>query len=179
MPTYRRNHYKSCTIVGKVVSHGATAWQFCNSTHVLGLNKEVCGWRMGEARFFPCWEWKVTDKQLGKAKVNPVENRVLVEVWHINMNCLALAIDGYIQREIISDVCIHGLRYIHLFPSWACWEDLDTMTLSSNKHKGLSAGQEVGQKGRWRSWVERAFYTEVWHEPLPSDVGQRRLQETP
>lgn len=64
------------------------------------------------------------------------------------MNCLALALDGYIQREVITDVCIHGLRYTHLFPSWVCREDLDTMALSSNKHKGLSAGQEVGQKGR-------------------------------
>lgn len=139
---------KSSTIVGKFVSHGATAWQFCSYTYVLGLNKEVCGWKMGEARFFPCWEWKVTDKQLGKAKVNHVENRVLVESLTHQYVLFSFSYRR-IYRNNYRHVCIHGLRHTHLFPSSVYWENLDTMTLSSNKHKGLSAGQEVGQKGRW------------------------------
>ena len=104
------------------------------------------GW--GKPGFFPRWEWKVTDKQLGKAEVNHVEHRVLVESLTHQYVLLALAIDG-IERNNYRHVCIHGLRHTHLFPSSVCWEDLDTMTLSSNKHKGLSTGQEVGQKGRW------------------------------
>ena len=75
------------------------------------------GW--GKPGFFPRWEWKVTDKQLGKAVVNHVENRVLVESLTHQYVLLALAIDG-IERNNYRHVCIHGLRHTHLFPSSVC-----------------------------------------------------------
>lgn len=83
---------------------------------MLGLNKEVCGWRIGEARFSPCWEWKVTDKQLGKAKVNHVENRALVESLTHQYELFSFSY-RWIYTERNNYRCVYTRVEIHTFIS--------------------------------------------------------------